>query len=125
MPRLPVFATQPTLVATLLYLVATAACAHGGATELLCAMRTGEATATLRVAARDDPLAPSTTDVGEHFEVRAVALSDVVSPDRVERATVTVLDRARGDGRVTLSQSRMSAADREALGPQDVWRPNV
>ncbi len=125
MARFPIVATRPALVATLLVWVATAACARAGATELLCAMRTGETTATLRVAAGDDPLAPSTTDVGEHFEVRAIALRDVVLPDRVDRAAVTVLDRARGDGRVTLSQSRMLAAGREALGPQDAWRPNL
>ncbi|MFG6489127.1 CapA family protein [Roseateles sp. BYS78W] len=109
----------------LLCAAATAASARGQATEVLCGMRTGDAAATLRVAAGGDPLAASAVDVGEGFEVRAVALSGAGDADLVDRAVVTVLDRADASRRVVLSQSRLPTAGREALDSQAAWRPNL
>lgn len=116
--------TPPCLfMAFALLLAAPAASARADATELLCGMRSGEATATLRVAAGTDPLVAARVDIGEGFEVRAVALSS--GADRVERAVITVLDRADARRPDVISQSRLSTADRQALDGQATWEPNL
>jgi len=125
MPSLASFPSRCALVAGLLGLGSAAATAQAGATELLCGMRSGEATATLRVAAGDDPLAASAAEVGESFEVRAVALREAADPGRIERAVVTVLDRANGGRPTMLSQSRLPTLGREVLDRQAAWRPNL
>lgn len=125
MPGLASFAQLPALVVLLLCWTSALAHPRTGATELLCGMRTGEATSTLRVAPGTDPLAPSRVDVGEGFEVRAAALQHAPGTDRVGQVVVTVLDRTDDRRRVVLSQSRLSAMDREALDAQSPWRPNL
>lgn len=93
--------------------------------ELLCSMRTGEATSTLRVAPGADPLASSSVLVGEGFELRAVALRDEPDDDRVGRVVVTVLDRERTGRRVVLSQSRWPAVADAVLDHEAAWRPSL
>jgi len=94
-------------------------------TELLCSLRTGESVATLRVPAGTDPLAASSVQLGESFELRAVALSGDSGPGRVARFVVTVLDLDGQRRPVVLTQSRRSAAGHEALGEQAAWWPNL
>lgn len=97
-------------------------------TELLCSMRTGDTTATLRVAAGGDPLVASTVDVGENFELRAVALRDAspdASPDAIGRVVVTVLGRLGAGERVVLAQGRWTAVGQEALDEDAQWRPTL
>lgn len=126
MPSLASRLSRCALVAGLLGLVSlTASAQEARATELLCGMRSGEATATLRVPAGDDPLASVTAHVGESFQVRAVALREAVGTDRVGRAIITALDRAHPAHPTTLAQSRLSTRGREVLDPQAAWRPNL
>ena len=125
MPAFVSFSALRSLAAIALGLLATAACAQTAATELLCGMRAGGVAANLRVPAGDNPLLASSVDVGEGFEVRAVALRDEVGSDRIGKAVVTVLARAGTQRRVVLSQSRLVAMGREALDGQATWRPNL
>ncbi|MEO6277240.1 CapA family protein [Roseateles sp.] len=127
MPSLASFAPRAARTALLLGLgfASAAACAGPAGTELLCGMRSGDATSTLRVAAGTDPLAAASVEVGEGFEVRAVALHDTVRADQVARVVITVLDRVAAGRRVVLSQSRLSAVGREILDQQAAWRPNL
>jgi poly-gamma-glutamate synthesis protein (capsule biosynthesis protein) len=113
------------LAAVLLGIATGSACAQAPAlTELLCGMRTGDVTTTLRVAAGSDPLAPSRVAVGERFELRALALRGAAG-EAVDRVVVTVAD-LEVDGRpVVLSQSRWSAAGHEVLGQDAAWRPSL
>ncbi|HSI48895.1 MAG TPA: CapA family protein [Ideonella sp.] len=104
---------------------APASAQQAEATELLCGMRTGEATATLRVPAGSDPLAASSAKVGEGFELRAVALRDAAGGDRVGQVVVTVLDREGTGPAVVLSQSRWPAAAHEVLDSHAAWRPSL
>jgi poly-gamma-glutamate synthesis protein (capsule biosynthesis protein) len=114
------------LLCTLLGLASAAACAGQAApTELLCGMRTGESTSTLRVAAGTDPLAPASVKVGDSYEVRAVALGDAAGTDRVAQVVITVLDLEGGGGPVVLSQSRWPAAGGEVLEEGAAWRPSL
>ncbi|MBW8893650.1 MAG: hypothetical protein JF617_16630, partial [Burkholderiales bacterium] len=94
-------------------------------TELLCSMRTGEATATLRVAAGVDPLAASSVQVGESFEVRAVALGDSAAPGKVARVVVTVLDLEEAGRKVVLAQNRWPVDEQEVLARDAAWRPSL
>ena len=113
-------------LAILLCMVAGTAHAQRAApTEVLCSMRTGDATATLRVAPGSDPLAASTVQVGQYFEVRGVALSDANDEDRVDQVVVTVADRERSGRPLVLSQSRWPAAGKEVLNEQAIWRPSL
>ena len=121
------FGRWPARFAVVASLVSTCAAfaQPAGPAELLCSMRTGDATATLRVAAGSDPLAVSSVDVGEGFELRAVALRDAAGVDAVDRVVVTVLDRPQAGGRVVLSQSRWPAAGQAVLDPGTRWRPTL
>jgi poly-gamma-glutamate synthesis protein (capsule biosynthesis protein) len=111
--------------ATLLCLASAAASAQQSEpTELLCSMRTGEATATLRVAPGTDPLAAASTQVGEGFELRAVALGDAAAADRVAQVVITALDLETPRRAVVLSQSRWSAAH-AVLDQHAPWRPSL
>lgn len=85
-------------------------------TKLLCSMRTGEATATLRVAAGTDPLAASSAQVGEGFEVRAVALGDAAAQGQVARVVVTVLG-LEGAGRKVVRWELVNATGDAAQQP--------
>lgn len=125
MPSFASCLSRCALVAGLLGLAPLTARAQASATELLCGMRSGEATATLRVPAGDDPLVSVTANVGESFQVRAVALREASGADRVGRAVFTVLDRADAAHPATLAQSRLSTQGREVLDPQAAWRPNL
>ncbi|GAA0746846.1 CapA family protein [Ideonella azotifigens] len=98
---------------------------QAGPTELLCSMRSGEATATLRVAADIDPLAATRAKVGEGFELRALALSDAAGADQVSQVVVTVLDREGAGPAVVLSQSRWPAAGHGVLDQEDAWQPSL
>ncbi|MEO6280644.1 CapA family protein [Roseateles sp.] len=94
-------------------------------TELLCSMRTGESTATLRVSPGADPLAPASVRVGDSYELRAVALAGAARGERVSHIVVTVLD-LEGTGRpVVLSQSRWPAAGHDVLGQDAAWQPTL
>lgn len=93
--------------------------------ELLCSMRTGEATSTLRVAPGADPLASSSVRVGKGFELRAVALGDAVAQGQVARVVITVLDLEDAGRKVVLSQSRWPAAGQEVLALDAAWRPSL
>ena len=113
-------------IAMLLVLASGAVCARQvQPTELLCSMRTGEATSTLRVAAGTDPLALSSVRVGEGFEVRAVALGDTAAPVRVARVVITVLDLEDAGRKVVLAQSRWPADEQEVLAHDAAWRPSL
>ena len=121
-------AMAPLAVAWLLGSAAGSAVAQPAAqaTELLCGMRTGDVTSTLRVAAGSDPLASSSVDVGDRFEVRALALRDPQAKDNsISRVVVTVLDREVVGAPVVLSQSRWSAGGREVLDQHAPWRPTL
>jgi poly-gamma-glutamate synthesis protein (capsule biosynthesis protein) len=94
-------------------------------TELLCGMRTGGTTSTLRVAAGGDALMPASAKVGESYELRAVALSDPADRDRVGQVVVTVLDLEGTARPSVLTQSRWSAAGHEVLDGRASWRPTL
>ncbi|WP_348063351.1 CapA family protein [Roseateles sp.] len=94
-------------------------------TELLCGMRTGESTATLRQAAGTDPLALSSVKVGDSFELRAVALGSAASADRIAHAVISVLDLEGAGHPVLLSQSRWPTAEHDPLGQDAAWRPTL
>ncbi|MDY0747686.1 CapA family protein [Paucibacter sp. R3-3] len=94
-------------------------------TELLCSLRTGESVATLRVTAGTDPLAASAVQLGESFELRAVALTGDSGAGKVGRFVVTVLDLDGQRHPVVLTQSRRSTAGHEPLGEQATWWPNL
>ena len=88
-------------------------------------MRTGEATSTLRVAARTDPLAPASVKIGDSYELRAVALTDATDTERVAQVVVTVLDLDGAGRSAVLSQSRWPASGHEVLGEDVAWRPTL
>ena len=94
-------------------------------TELLCSMRSGESVATLRVPAGIDPLAATSIQLGDSFEMRAVALTGNVDPGRVARFVVTVLDLDGQKRPAVLTQSRRSASGHEALDDRAAWWPNL
>jgi len=113
-------------IAMLLCFAPGAVCAQQAQpTELLCSMRTGEATSTLRVASGTDPLAASSAQVGEGFELRAIALGDAVAQGQVARVVVTVLDLEDAERKVVLAQSRWAAAGHEVLAHDAAWRPSL
>lgn len=113
-------------IALLLGLASGAApAAQAEPTELLCGMRTGESTSTLRVAAGGNALMPASAKVGESYELRAVALSDAADPERVGQVVVTVLDLEGAARPAVLSQSRWPAAGHEVLDGQAPWRPTL
>ncbi|RZL28404.1 MAG: hypothetical protein EOP35_26135, partial [Rubrivivax sp.] len=88
-------------------------------------MRTGESTSTLRVAAGTDALAAASVQVGESYEVRALALADASDADRVAQVVVTVLDREKTGRTVVLSQSRWPSLAEAVLKDDEAWRPSL
>lgn len=112
-------------IAALVLGVAWAALAQAAPTELLCAMRTGERTATLRVPPVSDPLATLSVSIGGRFTVRALALADPAQTDRVARVVVTVVDDESDDVPQVLQQSRWLEGMPEALRPDEPWQPRL
>jgi len=94
-------------------------------TELLCAMRTGERTATLRVAPVGDPLAARSVNLGDRFSFRAVALADPQHPDRVGQVVVTVVDTESEEDPQVLNQSRWLDGLPATLRSDEPWQPRL
>lgn len=101
------------------------ATAHAMPTELLCAMRTGERTATLRVAPVRDPLSVQSVALGGRFVLRALALADPSRADRVGQVVLTVVDTESEETPQVLGQARWLEGLPAALGSGDAWAPRL
>jgi poly-gamma-glutamate synthesis protein (capsule biosynthesis protein) len=109
-------------------------------TELLCAVRTGDHTATLRVAPGADPLVAPSLNVNDRFVFRALALAppvadqDPAQPAKVEQLTpgkqvaqvvVTVFDTESEDDPQPLAQVRWLDGLPAPLAAGEPWQPKL
>ncbi len=95
------------------------------ATEVLCALRTGELTASLRAAAQADLYAAPSVKVGERFRFQALALGRPDAPQQVGQVVVTVHDTENGPQPQVLAQVRWLQQLPDALSAQASWWPNL
>jgi hypothetical protein len=95
------------------------------ATELLCVLRSGELTATLRAAPQGDPYAAPQVSLGDRFRLRALALPRPDAPQQVGQVVVTVHDTETGPQPQVLAQARWLAQLPPALAAQARWSPNL
>lgn len=103
--------------------LAAAAPSGRPAIELLCNLRTGEQTATLRVPVGADPLSGATATIADRFELRATLLGATDAPGEPALAVVSVRDLESADQPQPLAQARWAAQGQPLLQADAPWAP--
>jgi poly-gamma-glutamate synthesis protein (capsule biosynthesis protein) len=99
--------------------------AHAASTELLCALRTGDRTATVRVAPVQDALSVQRVNVQDRFEFQALALAQRANPDEVGQVVISVVDTESEPDPQVLAQARWLEGLPPPLSPGEPWQPRL
>lgn len=93
------------------------------AVELLCNLRTGEETRTLRVSPSPDALAAATATVADRFALRATLQSPADAPGQPAVAVVSVIDLESAGPPQPLAQGRWLLQGQAVLPADAPWAP--